>query len=91
MSSDTESECPICLDPLEPHTFYRFECHHRLHKDCFKQYVQYTYDIEKNALLCPICKQQIEVKTVSYIRSKVTIFVFICSITLVISILPQFN
>ncbi len=62
MSSDTESECAICLDPLEPETFYRFNCGHRLHQDCFKQYVQYKYDIENNSLLCPICKQDIEVK-----------------------------
>ena len=63
--SETESECAICLDTLTPQTFYRLSCRHRLHKTCFLQYVQYNYDIENNSLLCPICKQPLEVNLVS--------------------------
>lgn len=82
MSSDTESECAICLETLEPETFYRFNCSHRLHQDCFKQYVQYKYDIENNSLLCPICKQDIEVKP---IRDYKTLVCASVSVTLVTS------
>ena len=87
MSSDTESECAICLDPIEPDTFYRFKCTHRLHKNCFKQYVQYKYDIEKNSLLCPICKQDIEVKPVTDFRFKIiygVIFLSLLSVTTIV-------
>jgi len=59
--SDTASECMICLDALTEDSYYRFECSHRLHKNCFETYFKYNYDPEQNTLLCPVCKQNIEV------------------------------
>lgn len=60
-SSTDASECVICLEELKPKTNYIFDCGHKLHRNCFHKYFSYHYDVEKNFISCPICRNPMEV------------------------------
>jgi hypothetical protein len=52
-------ECVICLDPIELDSAYSFDCGHQLHVECFHRYFIYNYDVERNYISCPVCRQEV--------------------------------
>lgn len=52
-TSDTSSECAICLDTLKSDDL-TLACNHRLHKTCLHDYQEFS-----NNLACPICDRDI--------------------------------
>lgn len=57
-------ECVICLEPLEQFSYYKFDCSHRMHRLCFKDYFKFNYDYEKNYVRCPLCASKLPTERV---------------------------
>lgn len=58
-------ECVICLDPIELHSAYSFDCGHQLHVECFHRYFLYNYDYERNYISCPVCRQEVRMNMIN--------------------------
>ena len=58
---DEEDICVICLEPITK-SFYTFACKHKIHNHCFKSYLYYHYDIAKDNISCPTCRQSHDIK-----------------------------
>ena len=59
LSHNSSDLCIICMSPMQEHTYYRFDCGHKMHKWCYRGYYFFHYDIENNFLKCPSCSTNI--------------------------------
>ena len=56
--------CIICTSTMDEHTYYQFDCGHKMHKWCHRGYYFFHYDIENNFLRCPSCANNITEQTI---------------------------
>nr|QOI90534.1 hypothetical protein HWQ62_00403 [Pyramimonas orientalis virus] len=70
--SESVCDCVICLEPMETDetsleeeiVIQPFDCEHRLHSNCFKQYVEYNRkQSNEDCVKCPLCQGNVKIKT----------------------------
>ena len=59
LNHDPNDTCVICSSRMEDHSYYRFDCGHKMHKWCYRGCYFFHYDIEDNCLRCPTCSANI--------------------------------
>ena len=52
MNSESEFECPICMDTIGPINCMTTECGHKFHANCLMK------NIDRNGFTCPCCRSQ---------------------------------
>jgi hypothetical protein len=65
---DEKEECCICLEDMK-NDITTMKCGHRIHKQCFNDFKNYTFENNKH-LLCPLCRKTIKTNYCANVESE---------------------